>query len=121
MKQKRVSPKETEKSTQELFEAIAEIKTAQEAQQFLCDLCTPAELRAMADRWQVVDLIKAEKPYRQIHEETAVSTTTIGRVARYLAMGAGGYELIYERLKQRKHDEKIQIKNRLTKKRPLAA
>ena len=29
--------------------------------------------------------------YRQIHERTAVSITTIGRVARYLNQGSGGY------------------------------
>jgi uncharacterized protein YerC len=29
--------------------------------------------------------------YREIHERTAVSITTIGRVARYLNQGAGGY------------------------------
>jgi uncharacterized protein YerC len=29
--------------------------------------------------------------YREIHERTAVSITTIGRVARYLNQGSGGY------------------------------
>ena len=30
-------------------------------------------------------------PYREIHRLTGVSVTTIGRVARYLAAGNGGY------------------------------
>ena len=32
-------------------------------------------------------------PYREIHRLTGVSVTTIGRVARYLAAGNGGYAL----------------------------
>ena len=30
-------------------------------------------------------------PYREIHERTLVSVTTIGRVARTLERGSGGY------------------------------
>ncbi len=37
-------------------------------------------------------------PYREIHRITGVSVTTIGRVARYLATGAGGYALAVKRL-----------------------
>jgi uncharacterized protein YerC len=32
-------------------------------------------------------------PYRQIHDDTGVSVTTIGRVARCLELGTGGYQL----------------------------
>nr|WP_284347006.1 Trp family transcriptional regulator [Xanthomonas oryzae] len=53
-------------------------------QAFLRDLCTPAELEAMADRWRVVPLLVKGVPYREIHELTQVSVTTIGRVARTL-------------------------------------
>ena len=35
--------------------------------------------------------------YREIHDHTGVSVTTIGRVARYLTMGNGGYALAAER------------------------
>jgi hypothetical protein len=30
--------------------------------------------------------------YREIHERTSVSVTTIGRVARFLSQGNGGYQ-----------------------------
>ena len=50
-----------------------------------------AELEAMADRWKVVPLLQQGVPYREIHERTGVSVTTIGRVARTLEHGAGGY------------------------------
>ena len=57
----------------------------------LDDLCTPAELEALSDRWQVVPLLLDGVPYRDIHDRTGVSVTTIGRVARCLTHGAGGY------------------------------
>src|SRR5690606_34239669 len=64
----------------------------------LLDLCTPAELEAMSDRWRVVPLLLDGLPYREIHDRTAVSVTTIGRVARCLAQGAGGYRRAAQRL-----------------------
>jgi hypothetical protein len=36
--------------------------------------------------------------YREIHDLTGVSVTTIGRVARFLAEGNGGYRVAAERL-----------------------
>jgi uncharacterized protein YerC len=37
-------------------------------------------------------------PYRKIHELTGVSVTTIGRVARFLTTGSGGYRTALDRL-----------------------
>jgi uncharacterized protein YerC len=47
----------------------------------------------MTDRWRVVPLLQQGMPYREIHDLTQVSVTTIGRVARTLERGAGGYAL----------------------------
>ena len=74
-----------------LAEALSALKGAGEIRAFLEDLCTPAELEAMCDRWKVVPLLRAGEPYRGIHDKTGVSVTTIGRVARTLEQGAGGY------------------------------
>ncbi|TAL60083.1 MAG: transposase [Legionella sp.] len=82
----------------DLMHAISLIKTPKEAEQFFIDLCTPAELEAMADRWQVVPLLRKGLPYRSIHEQTGVSVTTITRVARCLSFGTGGYNLIAQRM-----------------------
>ena len=89
---KRISPKQ-----QQLMQAISLLKNQDEAQRFFTDLCTPAELEAMADRWQVVPMIRDGIPYRVIHEKTGVSVATITRVARCLNMGEGGYALMLER------------------------
>ncbi|NJB77062.1 YerC/YecD family TrpR-related protein [Xanthomonas arboricola] len=74
-----------------LADALACLKEPGAVEAFLRDLCTPAELEAMSDRWRVVPLLIKGVPYREIHELTQVSVTTIGRVARTLEHGAGGY------------------------------
>lgn len=78
-------------SLQALSNAMAALTRPEDVRAFLEDLCTPAELEAMADRWRVVPLLLKGVPYREIHELTQVSVTTIGRVARTLERGAGGY------------------------------
>lgn len=83
----------------DLSTALARLRTAEEVQAFLRDLCTPAELEALADRWQVVPHLLRGEPYREIHDATAVSVTTIGRVARCLGERGSGYQLAARRLK----------------------
>ncbi|OCH97414.1 YerC/YecD family TrpR-related protein [Legionella jamestowniensis] len=87
-------------SIRHLMQAISSIKNQEEAIAFFTDLCTPAEIEAMADRWEVVPLLRKNIPYRTIHEQTGVSVTTITRVARCLTLGSGGYQLIADRLEQ---------------------
>ena len=67
---------------------------------FFLDLCTPAELQAMKDRWAVVELLTEGLTYRSIHDQTGVSVTTIGRVARCLADGTGGYRTALARTRE---------------------
>lgn len=82
----------------DLCEALLTQRTRSELRALLLDLCTPAELEAMSDRWHVIPLLIDGLPYREIHERTAVSVTTIGRVARCLAQGEGGYRSAAARL-----------------------
>ncbi len=81
-----------------LLDALLAMRTPGEMRVFLDDLCTPAELEAIADRWRVVPLLLRETPYREIHDRTGVSVTTIGRIARCLSFGAGGYRLASARV-----------------------
>ena len=80
-----------------LFEAVMSLESVEECRNFLKDLCTPAELQALVDRWQVVEYLEQGLPYRKIHDLTGVSVTTIGRVARFLADGFGGYQAAIKR------------------------
>ena len=84
---------DTEARLEALAVALSGLEGAEAFQAFLTDLCTPAELEAMTDRWRVVPLLQQGMPYREIHDLTQVSVTTIGRVARTLERGAGGYAL----------------------------
>jgi TrpR-related protein YerC/YecD len=92
------SPRHEAQTERSLVGALLTQRTPEEMRAFLRDLCTPAELQAMADRWAVVECLQQELPYREIHRITGVSLTTIGRVARYLAAGSGGYSLAVKRL-----------------------
>src|SRR5215216_2800637 len=87
---------------QDLCEAIASLRAADEAGRFLRDLCTLSELEAMAHRWQVAQLLEEGLPYLEISRRTHASTTTVTRVAHWLRYGEGGYRLALDRLKRRR-------------------
>lgn len=92
MKRRSLDPETPSHAVQQsLCEALLSLRNADEMGAFLRDLCTPAELEVMVDRWRVVPYLLEGVAYREIHERTAVSITTIGRVARYLNQGSGGY------------------------------
>jgi len=100
---KSVSARQEALAEQKLAEALLTLKSVEECRSFLRDLCTPAELQAMADRWAVVGDLQRGLSYREIHRHTGVSLTTIARVARYLAAGNGGYALATRRLGASSH------------------
>lgn len=84
-----------------LFDALLLLKSRDECQRFLTDLCTPAELLAFAERWKVARILDEGKlSYRDIHTETGVSITTVGRVARFLMQEPHqGYATVLNRIK----------------------
>jgi len=85
----------------ELFAAIASLRTTDEAERFLRDLCTIAELDAMAHRWQVARLLNEGLPYLEVARRAHASTTTVTRVAQWLHRGEGGYALALRRRRRR--------------------
>ena len=92
--------RDAEASIDALARVFAALASTGDARAFLEDLCTPAELESMADRWKVVPLLLQDMPYREIHDRTLVSITTIGRVARTLERGAGGYAAAVRRTRR---------------------
>ena len=74
------------------------IQDLKECKNFFYDLCTPSEIEEFSRRWLIVNLLSEKKPYRQIASETGVSTTTVGRVARYMKYGNNGYNKILNKL-----------------------
>jgi len=95
MKDHRIlSPRQEVAAEDKLFNALLGLRTIDELRVFFHDLCTPAELQAMKDRWVVVELLNEGMTYRAIHDQTGVSV-----VARCLTDGAGGYRKALEYLK----------------------
>ena len=86
-----------------LYDAFLSLKSREELEVFLNDLCTPAELRAFAERWEVARLLDGGgKSYREIAAQAHASPTTVVRVARYLKeMPHQGYRLVLDRIKGR--------------------
>ena len=89
--------KALETAAESLYKAFLTLDKPMEVRQFLLDLCTPSEVEAMVDRWWTASLLKEQRSYREISEITGVSVTTIGRVARHMNMGEGGYRLALRR------------------------
>lgn len=88
-----LSDREVDSDLDALSSTFAALRKPAEVRAFLEDLCTPAELEAMCDRWKIVPALLDGVPYGEIHQRALVSITTIGRVARTLARGAGGYRM----------------------------
>ncbi|HEX9933202.1 MAG TPA: YerC/YecD family TrpR-related protein [Allosphingosinicella sp.] len=84
----------------DLCAALMVPRTREEMSRLLVDLCTPAEIRTMAERWHVARLLDGtDLSYRDIHDATGVSTTTIVRVARFLKQEPHrGYRLALDRM-----------------------
>ena len=93
-----IEPELTTKEVKELFRVITALRTEEECRDFLRDLCTFSELKAMTERWQVVKRVNQKTPYRIIAEKTGASTATITRVAHWLHHGTGGYRLALDRI-----------------------
>ena len=84
-----------------LCEAFLALDGAEECRLFLLDLCTPAEISALAERWKIARLLdEGGLSYREIHDRTGGSLATITRVARFLRQEPyQGYRLVLQRTK----------------------
>lgn len=92
--------KKKAKRERAFFRAVLSLDTEAECERFFADVTTPAELRSLSERFEVAVLLdEGELSYRDIHDATGVSTTTITRVARFLAHEPNqGYRLVLDRL-----------------------
>lgn len=88
-----------------LYESILKLQSAEECRNFFQDLCTMSELRAMEQRMEVAVLLSEGMIYNDILERTGASSATISRVNRALQYGAGGYQAVLPRLKEREAEE----------------
>ena len=82
------------KEGKKLIKVFLKLKTEQDMEKFLRDICTISELQAMTERWQAARLIEQNVPYRKIANDTGLSTATITRVAYWMKYGKGGYQKV---------------------------
>jgi TrpR-related protein YerC/YecD len=100
---------EPDKILEELCEGILKLETKEEVFNFLKDICTPAEIKALKERFFVAKtLYSTNLSYREIQKQTNASLTTIGRVARFLINEPyAGYKSVLNKLgyQQTKKDQ----------------
>ena len=86
----------TKKQLNTLAQAMLALQTKKDLKNFLADLCTPQELEDLCLRWQIVDELNHGFTYREISARTKASLTTIGRIAKSIKYGTGGYQKAYD-------------------------
>ena len=79
-----------------LYSAVMTLENEDECQHLFEDLCTPKEIKSIAQRFAVAKMLSEGKIYNNIVEETGASTATISRVNRTMSKGS---KLVLERLK----------------------
>ena len=87
---------------EKMYEAILSLRNVEECMKFFDDLCTVSELMAMEQRYQVASCLDDGMIYNDILAQTGASSATISRVNRSLQYGSGGYEIVFERVKDKK-------------------
>ena len=85
---------------EEMYDAILSLQSKEECINFFTDLCSVSELMAMEQRYQVASCLDDGMIYNDILELTGASSATISRVNRSLQYGAGGYGIVFGRLKR---------------------
>ena len=60
----------------------------------------------MSQRLVVAHMLSEKRVYSDVVSETGASTATISRVNRSLHYGCDGYELVFQRMANRKEEEK---------------
>ena len=89
-----------------LAQAILALQSEEDCYKLFEDLFTIREIQDLSQRLEVARLLRTNSTYTEIVEKTGVSTATIGRVNRALNYGAGGYQLVLERIAEKEQDGK---------------
>lgn len=84
-----------------LFDAVLALRDREECRAFFQDLCTVAELKALAQRMEVAQLLDQGLIYNDILQRTGASSATISRVNRSLNYGTGAYAQLFARIKDK--------------------
>ena len=89
-----MSEKWKDELTDQLSSSLPQLSTREEAYQYLEDLATIAEIKAMAQRLEVAKLLLQGYTYPKIVEETGASTATISSAASERPRPASALEVM---------------------------
>lgn len=81
-----------------LIDAIIATDNEEDCKKLLGDMMTTREILTMAQRLEVVKLLREGKSYVEIGEKTGASTATISRVNRYYVYGNDGYKTVFDKI-----------------------
>ena len=83
-----------EEMKKQLYKVIASLKSPEEVEMFLEDLCTCKEIDYMAQRVEAARLMLDGATYQQTIGQVGISSATLLRVNRCILYGNGGYNKI---------------------------
>jgi len=78
-----------EPTFRKLCEAFRKCRNAEEVANFLRDVATLSEMKAMSERLDAATLLAKGISYREVAARVQASTTTVSRVAWFLRNGEG--------------------------------
>lgn len=86
--------------TRSFCSLFLKLKSPQEVKQFLDDLLTPAELKTVIERWEIIKRLAAGKSQRQVRDELKTGIMTVTRGAAALKKGSGGFAMMLKKYRQ---------------------
>ena len=88
-----------------LARAFLALESMEDCYRLFEDLFTIREVQDLSSRMEIAMMLRDKITYNEIVEQTGASTATIGRVNRALNYGAGGYQLVLNKLREEDADE----------------
>lgn len=92
-------------AVERFFEAILSLENKKECFEFFEDICTINEILSISQRYEVAKMLREKYTYLDIVNKTGASSATISRVNRSLNYGNNSFDMLFDRIKNKKEDE----------------
>ncbi len=91
----------------DMYKAILQLENLEECCNFFEDICAVTELRSMEQRFEVAKMLKQEKVYTEIMQQTNASSATISRVNRIMNYGTGCLGEVLDRMEPEEGEKDV--------------
>ncbi len=88
------------KTTQQLVEALVAIDSNADMQNFLRDVMTEKEIAEISARLEAARMLQAGSKYTDITAATKLSSRTVARISDWLQNGCSGYQVALKIINQ---------------------